>query len=314
MTWSSGACRTSEDRRRQRWRKVREQVHQQPPRSPGLRGLLFKPSFHFPSTVVNLFSACNSGARALPQSLPASGAQEPPPGSLTTDKGQATPRAHPWPPAGLGESEPGPQAASHPWEGGTRLQAGKAGHRLTLDSGLRGSCTGGDFQLLTQTTAAVGEVDGACGCLQLTPRRPRTTAQACPHSELTSQVSWGKPRCTCQLKHLSLFLDAPPPRPAQRHRPCEGGSLRRAGPRGCSRGSVQPPAPPHVLSSQDTPTLPRDLGSHGGGLGGAWVSPQPQEARGRDWPSASLCQGRAPGTPQLPPLPPRASSWEPSTA
>lgn len=105
-----------------------------------------------------------------------------------------------------------------------------------------------------------------------------------------------------------------PPRPAQRHRPCEGGSLRRAGPRGCSRGSVQPPAPPHVLSSQDTPTLPRDLGSHGGGLGGAWVFPQPQEAHGRDWPSASLCQGRAPGTPQLPPLPPRASSWEPSTA
>lgn len=49
MTWSSGACRTAEDRRRQRWRKVRVQVHPQPPSSPGLRGLLFKPSFHFPS-------------------------------------------------------------------------------------------------------------------------------------------------------------------------------------------------------------------------------------------------------------------------
>ena len=114
----SGACRTAEDRRRQRWRKkVRAQVHQQPPSSPGLRGLLFKPSFHFPSMVMNLFSACNSGARALPQSLPASGAQELPLGSLATDKGQAAPGAHPRPPAGLGESEPGPQAASHPWEG-----------------------------------------------------------------------------------------------------------------------------------------------------------------------------------------------------
>lgn len=30
-----------------------------------------------------------------------------------------------------------------------------------------------------------------------------------------SQGSRGKPRCTCQLKHLSLFLDAPRPAPAR---------------------------------------------------------------------------------------------------
>ena len=35
---------------------------------------------------------------------------------------------------------------------GTRLQAEKAGHCLTLDSGLKQSCTGGDFQLLTNNS------------------------------------------------------------------------------------------------------------------------------------------------------------------
>lgn len=155
---------------------------------------------------------------------------------------------------------------------GTRLQAEKAGHCLTLDSGLKQSCTGGDFQLLTQTTAAVGEVDGAGGCLQPTPRRPRTPAQACPHSELTAKALG-----ECQV-HMPTEtpLTVPrrsPPRPAPRHRPLEGGFLRRAGPPGRSRGSVQPPAPPHVLSSQDTPTLPRDLGSRGGGALGPPAAP-----------------------------------------
>lgn len=188
MTWSSGACRTAEDRRGSAGEKSGCRSISSPPAALGSGASCLNHHFTSLLTVVNLFSACNSGARALPQSLPASGTQEPPPGSLTTDKGQATHRAHPWPPAGLGESEPSSQAASHPWEGGTRLQAEKAGHCLTLDSGLRRSCTGGDFQLLTQTTAAVGEVDGARGCLQLTPRRPRTTAQACPHAELTAKV------------------------------------------------------------------------------------------------------------------------------
>lgn len=193
---SSGACRTV--RREQRWGRASAQAQPPPPSSPGLSGLLFKRPFHVPPTVVNLFSACNSGARALPQSLPAAEAQEPPTGSLTAEKGQVTPRAHPWPPAGLGESEPGPQAASHPWERGTGLQAGKAG--ALTDPGLRKlkrSCTGGEFELLTQTTAAVGKVDEARGCLQLTPRKPWTTAQASPHSlSADSQGSRGKPRCT----------------------------------------------------------------------------------------------------------------------
>ena len=267
---------------------------------------------------MNLFSACNSGARALPQSLPAAEAQEPPTGSLTAEKGQVTPRAHPWPPAGLGESEPGPQAASHPWERGTGLQAGKAG--ALTDPGLRKlkrSCTGGEFELLTQTTAAVGKVDEARGCLQLTPRKPWTTAQASPHSlSADSQGSRGKAQMYTLTEIHPTVPEAPPPRPAP---PCPALpktlALRRprwlskgVGPRGCPRRSVQPPGPPHVLTSQDTPTLPRDTGTH---QGGAWVLPQPQEARGHDWLSASLCQVRAPGTAQLPPHPPEQAPGNP---
>ena len=192
---------------------------------------------------------------------------------------------------------------------GTRLQAEKAGHCLTLDSGLKQSCTGGDFQLLTQTTAAVGEVDGAGGCLQPTPRRPRTPAQACPHSELTAKALG-----ECQV-HMPTETPLTVPRRAP-PRPETQASRRWLSKAGRPSGTLQrecaapSPSSRSVLSgyphSAQGPWFP------GGGV--PWVLPQPQEARGRDWPSASLCQVQAPGTPQLPQLPPRASSWEPSTA
>lgn len=69
----------------------------------------------------------------------------------------------------------------------------------------------------------MGKVDGAHGCLQLTPRRPWMTAQASPHSlRADSQGSRGKAQVHTPTESPLTVPEAPPPHPAPRHWPCEG--------------------------------------------------------------------------------------------